>query len=196
MYLTAVIDNVTLVNLTKLKHYKIFDSLHNLFSRIHIPQEVRNEYERQVSREPERIWILEKLRPNEGFYSACDRYDTFVLVLIRGLPGIDKGEAEAVAQFRTLNSNYILSDDKKFKKAIYKYDASIKVLSTLHIIVMLDILNYSSNTKVILKELYFIHHFSSKELRLAYKYCANDRGIHLDKKTLNDKCSFKALGLK
>ena len=148
MQLTAVIDNVTLVNLTKLKHHHIFNSLRSLFSQIHIPQEVRKEYEVQISKEPDRVWVLERLRPNQGFYSACDRYDTIALSIIKGIKGIDRGEAEAVAQYRTINSHYILSDDVKFKKAILSFDSRIKVLTTLHIVAMLDFRQYVVNVEL------------------------------------------------
>ena len=50
MLRTAVIDNDTLVNLTKLKQHNIFDSIRSLFSQIHIPQEVRKEYEVQSAK--------------------------------------------------------------------------------------------------------------------------------------------------
>lgn len=195
MYLTAVIDNVTLVNLTKLKHHHVFSSLRNLFSQIHIPQQVRKEYEVQISKEPDRVWVLERLRPNEGFYSACDRYDTISLTVIKGIKGIDAGEAEAVAQYRNVNSSYILSDDHRFKKAILSFDPRIKVLSTLHIIAMLDIRQLIVNVDEIIKSLYSVHPFSSNNLRKAYKDSANELGIPVSKKILNAKCSFKRLGL-
>ncbi len=195
MYLTAVIDNNTLANLTRLKDYHIFSLLRNLFRQIHIPQQVRKEYAVQISKEPDRVWVLERLRPNEGFYSACDRYDVVSLTVVKGLKGIDAGEAEAVAQHIKVNSSYILSDDHRFRKAILSFDPRIKVLSTLHIIAMLDISQSIVNIDGVIKSLYAVHSFSSNNLRKAYMDSANELGIPVSKKTLNAKCSFKRLGL-
>lgn len=195
MRLTAVIDNATLVNLTKLKHHNIFNSLRNLFSQIHIPQEVRKEYEVQLSRYPERVWVLERLRLNEGFYSFCTRYDSIMLTVLNGKIGIDKGEAEAVAQHRTVNAHYILSDDIRFKDAIKDIDSRVKVLTTLHLIAMLDIRQLLINSQAIIKDLHSVHPFKSSNIRQAYIESASELGISINKRALNGKCSFKKLKL-
>lgn len=193
---SAVIDNATLVNLTKLKHLYIFDSLRLLFNQIHIPQEVAKEYEIQRAKEPERVWVLERLRPNEGFYSFCTQYDSGVLGILNGQKHIDKGEAEAVAQQKRVNAHYILSDDIKFKNAIRSIDSKVRVFSTLHIIAMLDIRQFIIDYEVIVKTLHSVHQFESSHLRLAYMESARELGIKLTKKALNSKCSFKKLRLR
>jgi predicted nucleic acid-binding protein len=192
---TAVIDNDSLVNLTKLKHLNIFHSLQFLFSRIHIPGEVRREYEIQLAKEPERAWVLEKLRPDEGFYSFCTHYDTFVLNELDKIQGIDKGEAEAVAQHKKVYAHYILSDDNKFKKIITKLDSRVKVFTTLHLIAMLDMHNVILNQAELIKTLYKSHTFNARQLRLAYIESGKEFGLALTKKQLNEKCDFKKLGL-
>jgi len=196
MLRTAVIDNNTLVYLTKLKHFKIFESLQSLFQQIHIPQEVKREYEIQQGREPDRVWILDKLRPNEGFYSFCTRYDKIVLTIVQGARNIHKGEAEVFAQQKEVNAQYILSDDLKFRKAIKAIDSNVKILTTLHIIAMLDINKLIMNTEEMVKTLHPHYKFESHDLRTAYKESAKELGFDLPKKLLNNKCSFKKLGLK
>lgn len=195
MFKTAVIDNDTLINLTKLKHHNIFNSIRFLFSQIHIPQEVRKEYELQVEREPDRVWILERLRPNEGFYSFCTRYDSMTLTLLKGKKYIDKGEAETVAQQKEVNAHYILSDDIKFQKAIRSIDSRIKIFTTLHIIAMLDIRKFIANPDEMVKTLHSFNPFTSSHLRSVYIESAEELGITLSKKFLNNKCSIKKLGL-
>ena len=195
MLRTAVIDNVTLVNLTKLKQHDIFNAIRFLFSQIHIPQEVRKEYEVQLAREPDRAWVLERLRPNRGFYSFCTRYDSATFTLLRGVENIDKGEAEAVAQKRSVEAHYILSDDIKFQIAIKNIDSTIKVFTTLHIIAMLDIRQLIANPESIVKTLHSVHPFKSSQLRTAYTESAKELGITLSKKDLNNKCSLTKLGL-
>lgn len=195
MLRTAVIDNDTLVYLTKLKHFKIFDSLRSLFQQIHIPQEIKREYEIQQGREPDRVWILDRLRPNEGFYSFCTRYDKIVLTIIQGEKDIHKGEAEVFAQQKEVNAHYILSDDLKFHRAIKAIDSNVKILTTLHIIAMLDIRQLLINSEEIVKALHPHYKFESYDLRTAYKESAKELGFDLPKKILNNKCSFKKLGL-
>lgn len=195
MLRTAVIDNDTLVYLTKLNHHGIFDLLRSLFRQIHIPQEVRKEYEVQLSREPERVYLLEKLWPNEGFYSFCTRYDNMVLTFIQGVKNIHKGEAEVIAQQKAVNAHYILSDDLRFHKAIKAIDSTVKIFTTLHIIAMLDIQNDLVNSDKIVKTLHQYYKFESYDLRTAYIESAKELGFTLPKKVLNNKCSFKRLGL-
>jgi predicted nucleic acid-binding protein len=195
MLRTAVIDNDTLVYLTKLKHLKIFDSLRSLFQQIHIPQEIRREYEIQQGREPDRVWILDRLRPNEGFYSFCTRFDKIVLTILQGEKDIHRGEAEVFAQQKEVNAHYILSDDSRFRRAIKAIDSNVKVLTTLHIIAMLDIRQLLMNSEEILKALHAHYRFESFDLRTAYKEAARELGLYLPKKVLNNKCSFKKLGL-
>lgn len=195
MLRTAVIDNDTLVYLTKLKHLKIFDSLRLLFQQIHIPQEIKREYEIQQGSEPDRVWILDRLRPNEGFYSFCTRYDKLVLTIIQGEKNIHKGEAEVFAQQKQVNAHYILSDDLKFHKAIKAIDSKVKILTTLHIVAMLDIRQLLVNREEIVRALYTHYKFESYQLRTAYKESARELGFALPKKILNSKCSFKKLGL-
>jgi predicted nucleic acid-binding protein len=194
MLRTAVIDNDALVNLTKLKHLRIFDSLRLLFQQIHIPQEVKREYEIQQGREPDRVWILDRLRPNAGFYSFCTRYDKIVFTIIQGEKNIHKGEAEVFAQQKAVNAHYILSDDRRFHKAIKAIDSNVKILTTLHIIAMLDIRQLLINSEEIVKALYPHHKFKSYDLRTAYKESAKELGFELPKRMLNNKCSFKKLG--
>ena len=195
MLRTAVIDNDTLVYLTKLKHLKIFDSLRSLFQQIHIPQEIKKEYEIQQCREPDRAYVLERLRPNEGFYSFCTRYDKIVLTIIQGEKDIHKGEAEVFAQQKAVNAHYILSDDLRFHRAIKAIDSNVKILTTLHIIAMLDIRQLLVNSEEIVKALHPHYKFESYDLRTAYIESAKELGFDLPKKVLNNKCSFKKLGL-
>ena len=196
MLRSGVIDNDTLVNLTKLKHHNIFNTIRFLFSQIHIPQEIAKEYEVQVAREPDRVWVLNKLRPNEGFFSFCSRYDSVTFTVLRGVKDVDKGEAEAVAQKKAVEAHYILSDDQRFQTAIKKLDSTIKVFTTLHIIAMLDLRQLVENYEAIIKNLHSVHPFKSSHLRTAYRESAEELGIALSKKVLNRKCGLKGLGLK
>jgi predicted nucleic acid-binding protein len=111
------------------------------------------------------------------------------------MQGIDKGEAEAVAQMKKVHAHYILSDDNKFKKAIAKIDSSVKVFTTLHLIAMLDIQNVILNQAELVRALHKFYGFKEGQLKLAYKESAKEFGLALTRKRLNERCSFRKLGL-
>jgi hypothetical protein len=69
----CVIDNSTLVTLTKLHHLSIFNRLRSLFDTIHVPLRVKEEYEypAAVAHEPVRREVLSKMRLNSGFLAIC-----------------------------------------------------------------------------------------------------------------------------
>lgn len=103
----AVIDNSTLVNLTGLHHLKIFSLLRNIFSSIHIPTKVLEEYGKMSTHDPIRATIVSQLQPNYGFLSLCTKYDTISYSILSTQPGIDAGEAEAAAQLKSIFAHYV-----------------------------------------------------------------------------------------
>ena len=109
-----IIDNDSLVNLTKLTEFNIFKFLRNIFKQILIPEKVKIEYEKQLIKEPQRRFILDRLRPNEGFWALCTRYDTLSNVLLFTHEGIDKGEAEIISQAEKTGVGLVISDDIPF----------------------------------------------------------------------------------
>lgn len=189
----AVVDNDTLIYFTKLQHLGIFDSLRSLFHQIHIPQQVKVEYEVLKSKDQNRAWVLERLRPNEGFYSLCTRYDTIALQMIKGKKNIHGGEAEAVAQQMKLNAQFILSNDKRFTTAIGQL-TKVRVCSALDVLVMLDVRQITLNGADMLRSHFNDLNFESSDLRNAYVNAGKDVGITFSKKDLNYKCSLKKLG--
>ncbi len=188
MFRVAVVDTSTLINLTFIKHLQIFNHLQNLFLRIHIPTKVKSEYELTLRHEPDRAWLLERLKPNEGFYSFCTRYDSTVLSIIQSVKHIDAGEAEAVAQLKKVNANYILSDDERFSKALKKIDPYVKVISTWHVLAMLDLLQIVLNSDEIIRALYKRCPFPKSRLRKAYVESYREFGLRPSKKHINQKC--------
>jgi predicted nucleic acid-binding protein len=187
----AIVDNAALVNFTWLKDHDIFDHLRLLFKRIHIPMEVKKEYEQMLKYESDRVWVLERLRPDEGFYSLCSSYDSLAVDLYKTIKGVDNGEAEAAAQQKKIGANYVLSDDKKFQKAIKFIDPTIKVISTLHVIALLDLNKFLPDPHILLKSLIQRHPFTASELREAYRDSAKELSVLLSKKEISQKCGIK-----
>jgi predicted nucleic acid-binding protein len=195
MFRVAVIDNSTLISFTVIKHLNIFAHLQNLFSRIHVPTEVKREYESMLRHEPNRAWFLEKLKPNTGFYSFCTQFDSIVLSMIQSIKHIDGGEAEAVAQLMRLSANYVLSDDQKFSEALKLIYPNVKVISTLHVLAMLDLNRITLDSDRLIQTLYKERPFPKSRLRKAYIDSYSELGIKLSKKIVDWKCDFNRLKL-
>lgn len=193
----CVIDNSTLVILTHLNDLFIFNKLKNLFSRIHIPLKIKEEYEDEeaVLRDPIRREISKSMRLNRGFLSICNQYDTISLAVLKTVKGIDVGEAEAVAQHKKINSLFVISDDLKFIKGLKKADPFIKVIGTLHLIAWLDFLKFLNDREAHLRIIYQQSPFKSKHLRNAYIDIGKQLGITISKNDLSKKTSLKPLGI-
>ncbi len=189
----VVVDNTALINLTILRDFSIFNLLKNLFFQIHIPTKVKSEYEFMLRHKPERAWLLEKLKPNAGFYSFCTRYDSIVLCTIQTVKDIDAGEAEAVAQFLKVNANYILSDDHRFTVALKMKEPNIKVLSALHILAILDLNRITLDVDRLIQVPHRERPFSKSKLRKAYVDSHIELGIRMSKKWVDKKCDFARL---
>jgi predicted nucleic acid-binding protein len=186
MHRVCVIDNSTLVTLTKLRHLSIFSLLRNLFAKIHIPLKIKEEYEneRSLEIEPERKILLRQMKLNEGFLSICNQYETVSLMMFKTTKGIDLGEAEAAAQHLKISSHFVISDDKTFVSGLKKADPSIKVIGTLELIAWLDVLKLLPDVRGFLE---VVH---------SYKFAHSYLSIPLEKKTLSKKASLKHLKLK
>ena len=155
---------------------------------------VKNEYARGLAKEPARSWLLDRINIEQGFYRLCTSYDTFINILVEGSKGMDKGESESYSQFRKLSAQLLISDDKRFTKAVSQLDRSIKVYNSLHLICWLDILGYlPMDWNRIVKEIHGLRPFQSKDLREAYLEIASKTGVFLDKKKLSEKCSLKRI---
>ncbi len=194
----CVVDNSTLITLTRLYQLSIFSQLTSLFERIHIPLKVKEEYENEFSirAEPNRKLVLSQMSLNSGFLSICSKYDTISLVILKTTEGIDAGEAEAAAQHKTVNSRFVLSDDKKFILGLKKADPHIKVIGTIHLIAWLDISRSILDPKEYFKIVYKRIQFDSKMLRTAYKEIYMILRIPIDKRLLSKKTSLKTLGIR
>jgi predicted nucleic acid-binding protein len=194
----CVVDNSTLITLTRLYQLSIFSQLTSLFERIHIPLKVKEEYENEFSirAEPNRKLVLSQMSLNSGFLSICSKYDTISLVILKTTEGIDAGEAEAAAQHKTVNSRFVLSDDKKFILGLKKADPHIKVIGTIHLIAWLDISRSILDPKEYFKIVYKRIQFDSKMLRAAYKEIYMILRIPIDKRLLSKKTSLKTLGIR
>lgn len=195
MRITVVVDNTALVNFTYLKDLGMFGYLKSIFDRMHIPTEVKAEYEKRLAREPIRGWMLDRMLPDRGFYSLCTKFDTAVHGFLKRVKGIHKGEAEVVAQQKALGVRCVLSDDKAFLRAIKTIDPYVKVITTLHVIAMLDMNRLLRNREELLIRLHAKQPFKARDLRAAYKDTISEMSIYVSKRDLDRKSSLRALRL-
>ncbi len=187
MQKTAVIfDNDALVNLTKLYKLNIFNLLRNIYSQILIPTEVKNEYEKQIGKEPHRSYIINNLRPNAGFWALCTRYDTLSQVILFNYKGIDKGEAEIISQSEKIGVPVVISDDKPFKQACESLNKNIRIYNSLYVLAYLDLAGYLFDTKTFFTTLYQSpYHFSHENFCQAYRNAAKQLGVPINPKKVS-----------
>lgn len=194
MRYSAVIDNSSLVYLSHLHTRKSFlHYLQSLFHVIYFPTEVVNEYVKGSDREPFRIQLIERLKPEQGFYRLCTSYDSLVFEMVKDYNGIDKGEAEAYAQFKKVQAQIIISDDRKFESAIGKLDSGIRLLNSMHILCWLELANFIPDWTFFINHLHTIRPFNSKDLKRCYMQVASQRGIKVSSKKVSEKCNLKRI---
>lgn len=194
MFQTAVIDNSSLVYLSHLhKQKSFFHYLNNLFHTVYFPSEVVKEFARGSQTEPHREWILQRLKPEQGFYRLCTTYDSLVMSMVENYKGIDKGEAETYAQLKKVNAHLVISDDKKFIVALKQLDINIRIYTTLHLISWLEHSKLIPDWKGLISEIHQLRPFSSKELREAFLQVAEHLGLPVHKKNVSEKCSLSKI---
>jgi len=186
----CVIDNSTLVSLTRLHDLQIFNLLRSIFRSIHIPGKIYQEFEKMVDHEPERKIVLDQIRlQGSGFLVYCNKYDTIAFEFLKTTKGIDEGEAEAAAQHQSLRSHFVLSDDKKFINAIRTHDPNVRVFTCLHVMAWLDCLGFLSVPGPYFNKLHKRIRFTNSQLQAAYVDINNYLGFSLSKKNIYKKVS-------
>ena len=172
-----IIDNDALVNITQLADLDIFKLLRNIFQQILIPIEVKNEYEKQRMREPQRSFILNRLRPNEGFWALCTRYDLLSNVLLFTHKNIHKGEAEIISQAEKLNIRLVISDDVSFKNACIELNKNVQIYNSLFLLANLDMHGFVYDNIEFFTKLFKTRPFKHEDLISAYKIVGKQLGI-------------------
>ena len=189
-----IIDSSTLIYYSSIQHtYQIWNLLRSLFPHILIPIEIKNEFARGAIKEPHRNVLLEKIRPDRGFFRLCTKYDSIAKAFLETAKGIDRGEAEAIAQQKSVSSSFFLSDDKRFHSAVKSMDKTARVISSLHVLALVDIQRLDPVPNHFIKELYSVWKFSSAEFREAYTQVADWYSLSLSKKEISKKTSLKGI---
>lgn len=193
---TAVIDTDSLSFLTRIeRNLPVFPILRALFQGIHIPTEVKTEFERNMPDEFVHQRVLGQIRLSNSFLKLCTTYDIFSKILLEGVKDIDPGEAEAFAQYKKISAHVIISDDRKFASAIQRQDPTVRVINSIFLFAWLDLVGFLPNAKAYLRALYQLRRFPSKQLRTAYQQAALMQGRKIKNRELQRKTNFRLLGI-
>ena len=170
--------------------------MRNLYYRVEVPTKIKDEYENGAAKfNPERIPILNQLRPNTGFWSLCTQLDRFSVVMLFNYKGIDEGEAELISQGEEKNIRTIISDDAAFKKAADNLNKNFLIVNPLFILASLDINGFLPNRMSIIQDYFDSRPFRSKDFRKAYKIALREYGLNWTKKKISERTSLKKLGI-
>ena len=195
-YVKVIFDNDSLAHLAYIDAaHSVIGKLRNIFSAIHIPDEILIEFENDHNKNPERQKIIVAASKQNSFFKTCTSFDLLIKSLLLTHRGIDKGEAAAAAQHYKINSSYIVSEDIKFRRQINNIYPDIKVIKLKHVFAMLDILGYLENWNECIVLLHKRRQFTTQELRDAYTDAAKIYGKTINKKVLSMKTGFKNLGI-
>lgn len=191
-----IIDNSVLRLIPSFKSFNFYNQVKLLFSEVLIPQEIKLEFAKSMDHYPERQKILDTIRIAKSFYVLCTTYDPVVLDTIKTIKGIDKGEAEAAAQYKKTTVFGILSDDYVFWKAAQQAQLNLRFIDSLYVFALLDIQGFLPDRQECFKEYYAKRKFDAKKLRVAYEQAYSHLSIQHTKKQLSEKCNLQKLGLK
>lgn len=190
----VIIDTSCLIYYTHIQvNYPIWNKLRSLFPHLLIPLEIKNEFARGALAHLDRNYVLEKLKIDHGFYRLCTKFDILSKAILETTKGIDKGEAEAIAQQKSINSSYFLADDKTFHAAIRKVDSTVSIISSLHVAAMIDLQRLDETSDKFIKELYKVWKFTSTEFRDAYTQVSKWYGLDISRKEISRKTSLKRI---
>jgi hypothetical protein len=192
----VIFDNDSLAHLAFINaSHPVIGKLRNIFSAIHIPDEILIEFENNHNKNPERQDIIVAASKQNSFFRKCSSFDLLIKSFLLTHRGIDMGEAAAAAQHYRIHSRYIVSEDIKFHKQLNSIYPDIKVIKLKHVFAMLDILGYLENWNECIVLLHKRRHFTSQELRDVYIEVAEIYGKTVNKKELSLKTGFKNLGI-
>lgn len=194
---TTVLGNISSASTSEMDLFSLIGSLGFTFL---IPEEVKNEFSRYqnpnslVFREK----ILNRINVHSRAFQLCTIYDAVTLEMVRGKKGIDKGEAEAIAQARKRKAYIIITDDVNCVRRIEKgFDAfSFQFYDTLFLIALLDIQGLLTNYNLVIMSLHSTYPFPSSKVRLAYVNAYKYLGININttlKKRISQRCSLKTI---
>jgi predicted nucleic acid-binding protein len=191
----AIIDTSFLIYSTRLKEVNLLKNLRLFFDYILFPKEVRIEFapDENIPENRIRNEILGQIEISQGFYRACDTYDLVVLDILKSIPKIDDGEAEAIAQSQSRLVPFVLIDDKNALKKLPEMFSHIKFYNTLTIVSLLDITGFIDNYNECIRGLYGLRKFKSAELRKAYQVALDHISVSISPKQLSRKSSLKKI---
>lgn len=200
----AIFDNTVFSIAARIPHCDLIALAQNLFSVILIPQEVFREMQQFPHDADAQLFIQKQVR-RVGLQSRglqlCDAFDPVVLASLHGVKGVDKGEAEAVAQAEKRQVPRIFTDDKKCVKALAHLYPHLAFHSTFYLICRLDLAQLLPDYPAVFNDFLTYKPLPLKKadqkkaksnLREDYAAAMRHLGLPADKKIIARKISFKS----
>jgi predicted nucleic acid-binding protein len=206
---SAIFDNTVFNIAARIQSCDLIGLASNLFQYMLVPQEIYEEMQRfPLGYEPEadrKIQnYIKQIKPFKTGLQLCTTYDPVVFAILKTKQGVDKGEAEAIAQAERRGVFLFFTDDQRCADALQAHYTHIRFVSTLHLISLLDIMQLIVDYKIVLQE-YFAYkplprQVSSRKKMLAkfrkeYEDALSYFSLPIDKKLISQKTSPKKLGI-
>lgn len=190
----AIVDNTVLANLIDAGLSDLLDKSRIVFANFYIPDTVLEEF----LHVPEPYFAVrqrfaDRIIYDRGFFRRCNTFDSIVLGILQTEPGVDLGEAEAIAQAVRRNITLMLTDDADCQKYIKQKHPYLQCHSTVFLVALLDLNGFLPQPDHNWKRLYRHHKFNSSRLREAYTNAFSFIGVTPDQKILSRKSSMKRI---
>lgn len=192
----TIIDTQALVYLSRLDaQLAVWELLPNLFHQLLVPLEVVIEFNKGLDRYPQDFEVADRIDRSD-FLKKCTEFDSVTLQFMKSTPDVHSGEAEAVAQHKAVGADSIWSDDKPFSKEVKRLLPDVKIINTLHVVAMLDLLGYLRDFNGFVKNLYRIRPINEGHFIHCYRDAARNLGFTITQKELAAKINFEKIGIK
>jgi predicted nucleic acid-binding protein len=146
-----IADSSALISLSICNQLELLDQL---FDRVQVPLSVFNEI--NVQDKPESKVLVKYLKEK----TVNIDFSSYII----STPRLGRGELEAMALFKKLNADFLLTDDKQARKTA-EYNG-IKIIGSIGILIWAKKQNLIKEVKPSLNDIYSSYIFLSEELYL------------------------------
>ncbi len=208
-----IIDNTALGYFSELNailqkqgysHFDIFGLIPMLFSVLHVPMKVKDEFAYRIGDYPHRAPILNRIESSDRILRLCQTFDQITIALIQSDKSktMDAGEAEAIAQANYIGVRWFLTDEKRCLEYVGTRFPTLRCITSLFVLVALDVHEYLTLPReIVFAAFWSLYQRPPKEISIAtvmrnvYKDVAQNYSLSLTNKDLARRASIKALNL-
>jgi hypothetical protein len=208
-----IIDNTALGYFSELNailqkqgysQFDIFRLIPMLFSVLHVPMKVKDEFAYKIGDYPHRAPILNRIESSDRILRLCQTFDQFTTALIQTdkPESIDAGEAEAIAQAYQIQVYWFLTDEKRCLEYVGIRFPMLRCITSLFVLAALDVHEYLTLPReVVFAAFWSLHQRPPKKTSIAtvmknvYNDVARNYGLTFTNKELSQRTSTKGFGV-